>query len=166
MGEYTGTVPTFLSGELPDSDKFDELTDLATALTAAWSTWTPTWTAFTTNPSVGDATVVARYRRIGKTIDGTIRLIMGSSTTFGSGAWRFSLPGGVSLPTSAEYTCAIWMYDDNLTNRHVGVGRITGSTIEPHTAALGATNGQVTSAAPFTWATSDQIALSFTFECA
>lgn len=31
MGSYTGTVPTFLAGELPDADKFTEISNFMTA---------------------------------------------------------------------------------------------------------------------------------------
>lgn len=164
MGEYTGTVPTFLAGEWVDASKLLELTNLATALTAAWGTWTPTWSGFAGNPALGNGTMNAKYRRIGKTIDGVIALTMGSTTTFGSGQWRFSLPGGATVRTGHEYTCAVWMFDASASNRYVGAGRIAGTLLELHNAALGATQGSVTSAAPFTWATSDLLSVSFTVE--
>jgi hypothetical protein len=62
---------------------------------SSWTTYTPQWTAATTNPTIGDATVTARYVAIGATVIGEIQIIGGSSVNGfnrGSGAYSFSLP--------------------------------------------------------------------------
>lgn len=58
----------------------------------AWNTWTPTWQANTTNPSLGNGTLIGRYVRIGRTIIFHINLTPGSTTTFGSGPYFFATP--------------------------------------------------------------------------
>ena len=57
-----------------------------------WTTYTPIWTATGTAPSIGDGSIVGRYVSLGATIVGEIRLIFGSTTTRGSGTYKFSLP--------------------------------------------------------------------------
>lgn len=52
-----------------------------------WQGWTPTWTSFTP----GNATIVARYQLIGKTVHFRIRVLAGSTTT-SSGSFGFTLP--------------------------------------------------------------------------
>ena len=57
-----------------------------------WTTFTPIWTSSGTQPSLGNGTLTGRYVNLGATIIGEIRLLFGSTTTRGTGAYRFSLP--------------------------------------------------------------------------
>ena len=62
---------------------------------SASSTYTPSWTASTTNPSLGNGALTGRYKRLGtagKQIHGSVRLTIGSTTTAGVGMYAFSLP--------------------------------------------------------------------------
>jgi hypothetical protein len=75
---------------------------LSSATTGVYEegTWTPVWTGNTTNPSLGNGTITGSYTRIGRLINATIRLTIGSTTTFGSGNYYFSLPkpvGGTGM---------------------------------------------------------------------
>lgn len=63
-------------------------------LAAAWTSYSPTWTAGVTNPTNGSIT--AAYQQVGKTFRFWIRVVAGASTTFGSGIYEFSLPGTLS----------------------------------------------------------------------
>jgi len=58
----------------------------------AWTSFTPTWTATTTNPSLGNGTLVGRYSKIGRQVTVHINLVPGSTTTFGSGNYNWALP--------------------------------------------------------------------------
>jgi hypothetical protein len=58
-------------------------------------TWTPTWTA-SVNPSLNNGTLSAECYRTGNLVNASLKLTMGSSSTYGSGGWIFSLPYGVS----------------------------------------------------------------------
>lgn len=58
----------------------------------AWISYTPSWTASTTNPSLGNGTLIGRYQKIGRTVFFHVNCIPGSTTTYGSGAYSFSLP--------------------------------------------------------------------------
>jgi hypothetical protein len=59
---------------------------------AAWTTYNPSWTASVTNPVIGNGTITGRYKQIGKTVFVVVKISMGTSTTYGSGIWRISLP--------------------------------------------------------------------------
>jgi hypothetical protein len=57
-----------------------------------WTTYTPAWTASTTNPVIGNGTLAGWVMRTGKTVFFEILMVPGTSTTFGSGTYSFSLP--------------------------------------------------------------------------
>lgn len=60
-----------------------------------WTTYTPLWTASTTDPTVGDASIQGRYVSLGATVIGEIAITGGTSAggfNRGSGTYTFSLP--------------------------------------------------------------------------
>ena len=70
-----------------------------TAVAAAigpWQTYTPVWTAATTNPVLGNGSITGKYRRVGDCVEIEVELLTGSTTTFGSGAYYFSIPPGLT----------------------------------------------------------------------
>lgn len=70
-----------------------EIRDALTGLQAAWTTYTPTWTAPGTNPTLGNGTIAGRYLRAGKTLVACeVILTVGSTSTVGVGAYAWSLP--------------------------------------------------------------------------
>ena len=64
----------------------------------AWTGYTPVLTAATTNPTIGNGSIIGRYKQYGKTIHFAIEFVFGSTSTAGSGAWSISLPP--SLPVT------------------------------------------------------------------
>lgn len=71
---YTGTVWTPVGGSSP------------------WTAFTPVWVGASTNPVIGNGTLSGRYSQIGKHVTAQWYLRPGSTTTFGSGAYSFTLP--------------------------------------------------------------------------
>jgi len=59
---------------------------------AAWQSYTPTWTASSVNPTLGNGTLTGAYNKVGKMITARIFLQYGSTTSSGTGAFRWSLP--------------------------------------------------------------------------
>ncbi|WUD73595.1 hypothetical protein OG937_18855 [Streptomyces sp. NBC_00510] len=57
-----------------------------------WNGYTPTWTAATTNPAIGDGTIAGRYALVGRTCHFQMYLAVGATTANGSGAYTFGLP--------------------------------------------------------------------------
>lgn len=51
-----------------------------------------TWSAVTTQPVLGNGSLSGRYRRVGSLVLVNIRLVIGSTTTQGTGTWGFSPP--------------------------------------------------------------------------
>lgn len=72
-------------------------------ITGPLEPYTPVWTAATTAPVLGNGTLTGGYMLVGKMCDFVITLTAGSTTTFGSGAYSFTLPpflsvGGTGYP--------------------------------------------------------------------
>lgn len=68
----------------------------ATNFVEASGTFTPTWGADTTNPTLGNGTLTGHYARKGKRMCVSISLTFGSTTAPGSGNWFFQLPTGIA----------------------------------------------------------------------
>ncbi|WP_051877190.1 hypothetical protein [Streptomyces natalensis] len=69
----------------------------------AWTAYTPTWSASTTNPVLGNGTLIGRYQKIGRTVIFHVNLTTGSTTTYGSGSYNFTLPPFAVASVGASY---------------------------------------------------------------
>ena len=58
----------------------------------AFTSFTPSWTATTTNPVLGNGTLTGEYTQVNKLVYARYALIPGSTTTFGTGDYRFTFP--------------------------------------------------------------------------
>jgi hypothetical protein len=91
------------------------------------------------------------------------RLIMGSTTTFGTGTYTFSLP--VTAVDIVAVGPAVLFDSNNTPTQQAGSVNFASTTtvqIWPGTAG----GGRVGATTPFTWQVSDQILWSFTYEAA
>ena len=130
-----------------------------------WSNWTITWTAATTNPAIGNGVLVGRYCAVGKMCTCYINMVAGSTTTFGSGAWEFSLPITSGVYPTANHT-------------HIGSGFIRDASpvanypLLPTIARSNTTirlikvgnESVITATIPITWAEGDQFNIQITYE--
>jgi len=154
VGDWSGTVPSFAAGaEVPGAD-LQTLADIATALTAGWSSHTPVWTATGSNPALVNGTSAGKYIRLGKLFLYQGRITAGSSTTFGTGSWLIDVPGGLSLTGTDNARGFLWISDSS-TPANNRVGFVAGASAT--TLALLSTGPNLSSTSPFTWATSDRI---------
>lgn len=137
------------------------------ALLNSWTDYTPTWNASTT-PSIGNGSLLGRYRQVGKTVDFYMQLTFGSTTNGATGTWLFNLPVIGAYSTNPGYTFSATAIDASTTNRYVigcqldNVNRVS-CFISGGTVLLGTTspgNG------PFTWATNDNLRIAGTYELA
>lgn len=144
--------------------------DFTRTLRAAgvWTSYTPEWTAFTTAPALVNGTITGRYLVVHQyLVKAQIRLAMGSSTTFGSGVYFFSLP----FPASADsilYNAAgtAWALDNGV-KESAGVCHIEsgGLTFRCSGAPIAAGTGDNWSpTVPFTWANADVLTATVEFE--
>jgi hypothetical protein len=140
-----------------DSDNFGQ---------NAWTTYVPTLTAVTTNPTLGSGSTAdgTWTRQADRAIHGEARIAFGTSgTNAGSGEYLVSLP--VARATTGVYGAG-WIYD-NSTGAFAVCTLIhyASDTSKARIVAAGG-NPTVTHAAPWAWAASDQINVRFTYQAA
>lgn len=58
----------------------------------AWTPYTPVWTSSGTAPATVNGSLVGFYAKVGRLVTAKIAMYSGSSTTFGTGYYSFSLP--------------------------------------------------------------------------
>jgi hypothetical protein len=135
------------------------VSDTVDGFTGAWTAYTPALTN-TTSPIT-----VARYVKIGKTIHFYVQLTL-------TGAQVSGLVG-IALPPFAMLSTSSGQFDVNLFDGTVGykgaalagtTGRVDCYTI--NTSSVYAAINATSAALPFSWAATDQIILSGTYESA
>jgi hypothetical protein len=149
------------------SSSFATTASYVTPYEGAWTAYTPSWTAASSNPSIGDGTLEGWYKVVGKTCFVRGNIAMGSTTTFGSGEWY------VSMPFTASHADAILMTAnllDNGTawyNATVNGARSGFNYIAPlQFQTSSGTANDVNATQPFTWANSDRFLWNGSFEIA
>lgn len=167
MGTWTTTPRTWVAGEVPTATHFNEnLRDFGRAFADAWTSYTPTLTASTTNPT--NWTQTGYYMRAGKLVHVKFSLTAGASMTAGSGTYRIALPVNASTAlANAVCQSSLNLYDSS--------GNIAWSTGFLWVAAAayvqmqyanGAASVNIANNAPWTWAANDIIEGAFTYEAA
>jgi hypothetical protein len=129
----------------------------------AWTSYTPTWSATGTAVSLGNGTITGKYMRQGSLVKVKIVLTMGSTTTYGTGFYRFTLPvtpavDGV-LPGCAQDISAARRYR---LAAHIVLASTSGDNMRI-ACDDGLTNGAGPTA-PFTWANTDVLVLDGEYE--
>ena len=83
-------------------------------LAGAYTAYTPTWTAVTTNPTIGNGLLSGRWRKPGGTGSKTVRaegiLTVGSTSTLGSGVYSFALPTATAAVYRADQALGVARY--------------------------------------------------------
>lgn len=168
------TIDT-VANPLPTDDTVAQKVPLYNAPLAgmelAWTAWTPTWT----NLTLGNGTVTAKYRQIGKLVFCRLSLVFGTTTSV-SGDVTFSLPvtkatyGGnqtqmplglvTALDSSAGVT-AEGMVKPATTTTCVMRFLLAGGTY----VSIGGASVP-SSTVPFTWASADEIHAQLCYEAA
>lgn len=134
---------------------------IGTAL-ATFGTYTPTWTATGSNPAIVNGNIRGRYTQFGKLVFYQLSIGMGSSTTYGTGLYRFSVP--VTAAASADMAGGGRLFDAGTGNRLVVARLVSTTTLalyydEINLNGVGPTD-------PFTFASGDAIEVSGWYEAA
>lgn len=118
----------------------------------------PVWSGVGSDPGIGNGDATYSVDIINGVAFASIRLIMGSTTTYGSGEWFFQIPNLTAKFTSIG-AC---VYRDTGTKYYTGTCRIqTGSSSISCFANDEAT--AVKDTVPFTWGDTDELYLSIAF---
>lgn len=137
------------------------------ALGNTWSAWTPAWTVVTgTAPAKGNGTLTGRYVQAGKLVLFSLDVTMGSTTTFGSGTWQFSLPVNARIAGSS-FGFFGTAHDASSGNDYpFAFQQNSASTIAGRAWSAGAAFQAVNATQPFAWASGDTFSVSGIYESA
>jgi hypothetical protein len=132
---------------------------------ATTETYTPTWSSNGVQPAIGNGTLTARYFRIQKFVYVEMFFVAGSTTTFGTGSYQFSLPSGITARSGLNGFMSRGisrLYDASAGGIYYGhAAFVSGGTTTIWgyygNTFLGAT-------APFTFANTDEIYMLFQYE--
>ncbi len=98
----------------------NEFVDILTEPTSAWTAYTPVWASTGTAVALGNGTISGRFMQFGKVGFATGILTAGSTTTYGTGTYTFSLPAGWTAAGAVGTVVGIGrVYDVSVTTRYV-----------------------------------------------
>lgn len=122
-------------------------------------TYTPTWTGGGGNPAIGNGTITGVYSRKGRHVVLEFEITMGTTTTYGTGEWRVSVPSGL-LSAQPAWGMAL-LYDSSATPV-IGTVYVAANTAYGIFYMQGVA-GNVSPTAPFTWASGDFLRAQVTY---
>jgi hypothetical protein len=138
-----------------------------TGTTWPWTLYTPSWT----NLNVGNGTVTAKYKQIGKTVNFSVYLVFGTTTSV-TGDVRVSLPvAPLASYYSGNYQSlgpAVIVDEGTVVmgGRLLFIGNINPNIYFEGAAGTVVNLAPMSSTVPFTWAANDKISFSCTYEAA
>lgn len=165
MAAWTTTPRTWSVGETVTAANMNaQLRDFANAF-GAWASYTPTWTASTTNPT--NTTLVGAYMQVQKTVTFRAQGTAAASFTAGSGAYIVALPAAATA--SADQVVPGRILDSSTGFYYRGVGGITASAstiTRGHFVDGAASSAGFSNTVPMTWAVSDVWVFTGSYEAA
>lgn len=144
---------TWTDNSTATGDNVNEIWDSYVAVT-------PVWKGSTTDPVLGDGTLVGRVKRSGRCLKIDITLTCGSTTTYGSGSWYFTLPAPFAAFVAKAQTIGAVRILDSGTQYYVATAVVAAGSNQIQIFAT----QQVTPTHPMTWASGDTLSLSIEFE--
>jgi hypothetical protein len=133
------------------------------AMEGAWSSYSPAWTSTGTAPALGNGSLTGHYKQVGNTVHLRTTLVLGGTSTIGTGVYRISLPVAAKIGSHLTAVC-----EDNSASgaKWAGVALITAAitTGDNMRIIVTASSAGVSSVAPFTWASGDSLWLAGSYE--
>lgn len=149
------TTGTLITASIYNTDLIDPQN--YTYDNALGSEYAVTWGADSSAPSKGNGSLVGRVWRLGSNVVGMdIRLVGGTTTNFGAGAWIFSIPVAANLAAANRLVGSL--HNTGVEIR-LAIGYIPSST-SLRVTAEGVAGIGITATAPFTWGSSDEMNIS------
>lgn len=144
-------------------DRKITIDDLTATLQArdggAWTSYTPTWSSSGTAPSLGNGTIAGKYKYDAWTrmLHIRVNLSMGSTTTYGTGLYRFSIPSGFTVVAYENGAVTGSMSDFSAGAFAICIG--AGHTTNDLRDFITGTGGVLNNTTPWTWANGDTLDL-------
>lgn len=127
------------------------------------TSYSPSWTGSSSNPTLGNGSLTGQYLRISAKLWWVrIVLVIGSTSTGGSGRWGFTLPAAPTVSQAVAALCE----DNSSSFRYGGSAFLTsGSDVFCVSVGSGGNIG-ASSSVPFTWAVNDGLLITGIYEAA
>ncbi len=138
---------------------------LADAFRFDWNVYTSVWSAVTNPVALGNGSLKGKYVQRGKLVRAKISFTAGSTTTFGTGGWRFSLPVPAKIGGTEDIADLgiARLSDASPVTTRIAVVRVASSTLFAlDTEGLGGVDFDT----PWVWANGDSLILAITYEAA
>ncbi|MGW3321153.1 hypothetical protein [Streptomyces virginiae] len=133
-----------------------------------YTAYTPSWTASSFNPTVGNGSLTARWTRVGKQIHTMGTLVLGSTSNGGTGTWAMSLP--VTAAANGLYTLGTCDYVVAFGNDYLGTTQIDSGSSTMAFIVKSSTNsasaGSVSNTAPVAASSSTRLIWAVQYESA
>jgi hypothetical protein len=133
-------------------------------ITSPWVSYVVTWSsASSPQPVIGNGSLRGFYTTVGKTVFVRVDMIAGVTTTFGTGAWSFSLPVNAVDADGIQFPCS--MLDQ-------GIGWYTGIVNGSYSSSVSSSSIITTSSPavavdannPFNWGITDTLQFNGSYE--
>ena len=135
-----------------------------------WTSYTPTWTASVTDPTLGDTSIEGRYMFVGATIFGEIRIVAGvTGFVRGEGIYRIGLPVS-GIVENFQPVGQVVMRDEGPGTNYFGTAIFNNNVdneieIYMHSQVSQFDEGiAATHSVPFLFSANDKILIQFTYE--
>ena len=167
--DYTFKQDVIVSGSLR-AIRDTYISGSSLPINTAWTSYTPLWTTDGgTQPVLNNGTLTGFYKVIGKACFVRVKLNPGTTTTYGTGAFQFSLPFSASNADGIQFPCSIlnngfaW-YQGTVNGTYSGA--TNKSAIIAQSAGGANSSEAVTATHPFTFGVSDSIQFNGSYEIA
>lgn len=148
------------TGYVVTATNWNEFVNNFKAIGDAWTSYTPAWTATGTAPAVNNGSITGSYISVGKLTIGKLKLTLGSTSTVGTGSYRFSLP--VTAADASLYAIGSGFVDDASGSVYAVGARLITTT----TCALFQSPGTIGATSPVVPANGDVYTIEFAYEAA
>lgn len=125
--------------------------------------YVPTWGNTGTANTIGNGAINGAYRIMGPLCAGNIRLLLGSTSAPGSGAFIFSLPWPASSAALAYQLAGTALLSDVSAGSYCALAQFYGASAVAVLNADTISNGIGFAATPFPWASGDSVNIAFTY---
>ena len=99
------TPRTWVVGEVVTAAYMNaEIRDQWNDLIAPWVAYTPSWASTGTAPALGNGTIVGWHKDVGKTCTAIWEITFGTTTTFGTGTYTWTVPHTAKTPAGSTAT--------------------------------------------------------------
>jgi hypothetical protein len=157
-------VLTDVSDNMDTIDTELKRVDDVAAAHGVWAEYAVTWASSGTQPALGNGTLEARYAQVGKLVHIRLRLVIGTTTTLGTGDWTFSLPVASKTHADLETFGQCVTLDAGTAYRHDAANVVSGASVmKIINISAGAFYDNDT---PQVWAATDFMNVSLTYEAA